>query len=229
MDIDIVQYDMVTSPITTPHFHSRVLALLSSSLSEIGSLNQASTGGNSVLNYAKPLAIPALSPVDTYLTPNESMSQIVGVASSWTDLCSPDPAIAAISQEILKLEIAYAAFCGISYVLIPGPRLRRSSFHDGSMSRYARAIMEALAAGPYIQIQIWLPMIDHPDDIVEQIGDLAPFARRHLIKDDDEQHDKKLDVFGTWAVWDFIRSMCKYHSRLSLGKQCYSAIIIAFW
>lgn len=149
------------------------------------------------------------------------MNQIVGVATSWTDLCSPDPAIAAVSQDILKLEIAYAAFCGISYVLVPGPRLRRSSLRDGSVSRYARAILEALSAGPYIQIQIWMPMIDHPDNFVEEMGDLAPFARPNLTKDDGEDHRMRLDLFGTWEAWDAIRSMCKYHSRLCVGKQCY--------
>ena len=215
---DVKQYDMVTSPITTPHFHSRVLALLSSSLSDSGGLNHYANGGNSRLHNMRPLAIPPLSPVDTPLTPDESVSQIVGVSSTWTDLCSPDPLIAAVSEDVLKLEIAYAAFCGISYVLIPGPRLRRSSIHDGSLARYARAMLEALSAGPYIQIQIWMRIIDHPDNIVEQIGDLALFARPHLVGDEAETQPQTLDLFGTWAAWDFIRSICKYHSRLCVGK-----------
>jgi type II protein arginine methyltransferase len=209
---------MITSPITTPHFHSRVLALLSSSLSEAGTSTHGAHGGKQGLHSPKPLVIPPLSPVDTPLTPDESMSQIVAVSSTWTDLCSCDPFIAAVSEDILKLEIAYAAFCGISYVLIPGPRLRRSSMHDGSLARYARAILEALNAGPYIQVQIWMPIIDHPSNATEQIGDLAPFARPHLVGDDPETHPQKLDLFGTWAAWDLIRSVCKYHARLCVGK-----------
>ena len=211
---------MVTSPITTPHFHSRVLALLSSSLSESGALSLYAQGGNSTLHNQQPLVIPPLSPVDTPLTPDESMSQIVGVSSTWTDLCSPDPFIATVSADILKLEIAYAAFCGISYVLIPGPHLRRSSMHDGSLARYARAISEALSAGPYIQIQIWMPIIDHPSNKAEQIGDLAPFARPHPATEESDNHPQKLDLFGTWEAWNLIRSICKYHSRLCVGKWC---------
>src|SRR2546423_2276622 len=157
---------MVSSPITTPHFHSRVLALLSSSLSESEALSNNATGSSSRSLNSQPLVIPPLSPVDTSLTPDESMSQTIGVSSTWTDLCSPDPFIAAVSEDILKLEIAYAAFCGITYVLVPGPRLRRSSMHDGSLARYARAIIEALNAGPFIQLQIWMPMIDHPGNTV---------------------------------------------------------------
>jgi protein arginine N-methyltransferase 5 len=216
---------MITSPITTPHFHSRVLALLSSSLAEAGASRYDTNAGDSKLHSMKPLVIPPLSPVDTSLTPDESISQIVATSSTWTDLCSPDPFIAAVSADILKLEVAYAAFCGISYVLIPGPRLRRSSMHDGSLARYARAILEALSAGPYIQIQIWMPIIDHPGNTVEQIGDLAPFARPHLLGDPPEAQPQKLDLFGTWAAWDLIRSICKYHTRLCVGELCCSSII----
>lgn len=217
LDSNVKQYDMITSPITTPHFHSRVLALLSSSLSEAGASYHDGHVSHSNLYNAKPLVIPPLSPADTPLTPNESMSQLVAVASTWTDLCSPDPFIAAVSEDVLKLEIAYAAFCGISYVLLPAPRLRRSSMHDGSLARYARAVLEALNAGPYIQIQIWMPMIDHPGNAIDQIGDLAPFASPHLAGDDAETQSRKLDLFGTWAAWDLIRSLCKYHTRLCLG------------
>ena len=206
---------MVTSPITTPHFHSRVLALLSSSLSEAGLSYHDGHGAPFT-----PLVIPPLSPVDTPLTPDESTSQIIAVSSMWTDLCSPDPFIAAVSRDILKLEIVYAAFCGISYVLIPGPRLRQSSMCDGSLARYARAILEALDAGPYIQLQIWMPMIDHPRNTIDQIGDLAPFARSHFVSNDAAAPPQKLDLFGTWAAWDLIRSLCKYHGRLCLGKEC---------
>lgn len=209
---------MVTSPITTPHFHSRVLALLSSSLSEAGASYHDGHGGQSKVPHAKPLVIPPLSPVDTPLTPDESTSKIVAVSSTWTDLCSPDPLIASVSQDILKLEIAYAAFCGINYVLIPAPRLRQSCVYDGGLARYARAILEALDAGPYIQLQIWMPIIDHPGNTVGRIGDLAPFARSHFVGNDAETKPQKLDLFGTWAAWDLIRSLCKYHGRLCVGK-----------
>jgi protein arginine N-methyltransferase 5 len=220
---------MVTSPITTPHFHSRVLALLSSSLSEAGASYHDGRGRQSKIHHAKPLALPPLSPVDTPLTPDESTSKIIAVSSTWTDLCSPDPFIAAVSQDVLKLEVAYAAFCGISYVLIPGPRLRQSSMWDGSLARYARAILEALDAGPYIQLQIWTPIIDHPRNTVEPIGDLAPFARSHFVGCDPETRPQKLDLFGTWSAWDLIRSLCKYHSRLCVGKAyCHSISCLDF-
>ena len=169
---------MVTSPITTAHFHSRVLALLSSTLSQRLSSTYDTNDADMAYVDGNPVIIPPLSPVDTPLTPNESMSQVVAVSSAWTDLCSPDPLIADISKQVLRLELTYAAFCGVTSVIIPGPRIHHPSPYEGGLMQYARAMLEALSLGPYLQMHIWMPLIDHPDNDVEQIGDLAPFARR---------------------------------------------------
>lgn len=166
---------------------------------------------------ASPVTIPPLTPADTPLTPDESISQIIGVTSSWIDLSSPDPIIGDVSRQVLKLELAYAAFCGITYALIPGPRLRGQGVSEGGFAQYARAILDALAQGPYMQLYIWLPMIDHLDDQSEEMGDLAPFARPQFLGQDDGE-TKILDLFGSWEAWDLIRSICKYPSRLCVGK-----------
>src|SRR5438034_11778787 len=115
----MIQYDMVTTPITTPHFHSRVLTLLSSHLSKLQppTFDRSRTLASS--HNTSPLIIPPLSPGDSPLTPDESISHLVAVSSSWIDLCSPDPLIADVSRQVLMLEIAYAAFCGVSFAIIP--------------------------------------------------------------------------------------------------------------
>ena len=210
---------MVTSPITTSHFHSRVLTLLSSCLSS------QSTEDITRTKNASPLVVSPLTPADTPLTPDDSISQIIGVASSWIDLTSPDPIIADVSRQVLQLELAYAAFCGVTYALIPGPRLRGQAVPGTGVSQYARAITDALAHGPYMQLYIWLPMIDHSEEQSEQMGDLAPFARQQYL-DQDETESKRLDLFGTWEAWDLIRSICKYPSRLRVGKQEYNSFPI---
>ena len=214
----MLQYDMVTSPITTPHFHSRVLALLSSALSHLQSVSHESNGTLSAVGKTPPVVVSPLSPLDTPLSPDESMSHIIALTSSWIDLCSPDPLIAEISQQVLKLELAYAAFCGISYVIIPGPRLRADASHMCSVTQFSRAVLEALSQGPYIQIQIWLPMIDHPNDEAEEMGALAPFARQLYFGDEIDDGARKLDLFGTWEAWNIIRLICNYHTRLCVGK-----------
>lgn len=202
---------MLTSPITTPQFQSRVLALLSSTLSTHTEEDITKT------KNASPVTIPSLTPADTPLTPDESISQLIGVTSSWIDLSSPDPIIADVSRQVLKLELAYAAFCGITYALIPGPRLRGQGVSESGFAQYARAIQDALAQGPYMQLYIWLPMIDDSEDQTEEMGDLAPFARPEFL-DQVDGETKRLDLFGSWEAWDMIRSICKYPSRLCVGK-----------
>lgn len=208
------QFDMITSPITTAHFHSRVLALLSTLLSgPIPEIDGIHTSSDSFV----PLQVSALSSADTALTPDESMSQIIATVSSWIDLSSPDPLIADLSSQILKLEIAYAAFCGVMNVIIPGPRSLKSNSGDEMLVRYSRAVLDALSLAPFMQIHIWLPMIAQPTRQRERMGDLAPFAR-DVYQDRSDHEDGDLDVFGSWAAWDIIRAICRYSSRLGLGK-----------
>lgn len=205
---------MLTTPITTPHFQSRVLTLLSTCLSSraIDSEEDITKTKN-----ASPITLPPLTPLDSPLTPDESINEIIAVVSCWIDLTSPDPIIADVSRQVLKLELAYAAFCGVTYVLIPGPRLRGQGATESQVVQYARAILDALSQGPYMQLYIWLPMIDHWDDQVDEMGDLSPFARPQFM-DRDEVETKRLDIFGSWEAWDMIRSICKYPSRLCVGK-----------
>ena len=214
---------MLTTPITTPHFHSRVLALLSSHLSQ---LRPASYVSNPAAD--KPSAppgpppapvIPPLTPVDTPLTPDPSISQLLAVASPWTDLCSPDPLIANLSLQVLGLEMAYAAFCGVGNVIVPGPRLHHRDLHGRGLTQYARAIQEALRVASYLSIQILLPMTDAPEsDPDEGVGSLAPFARENYIEETDGHEGRRKDPFGTWDAWNIIRTVCHFSPRLFVGE-----------
>jgi len=204
---DSSQYDMLTTPITTPHFQSRVITQLSNHLEALRSHPNLS-----------PPTLPELSPVDSSLTPGEVISQLLAVASPWIDLCSPDPLVYNISRQVLDLEIAYAAFCGIGNIIIPGPKLHHGKLHGEGVTQYAYAIQEALAIGNYIQIQIWLPMIDHSADGEDVEGSLTPFAREEYVGAQEESKPNRSDIFGTWDAWNIIRSVCKHNARLFVGK-----------
>ncbi|KAI9376367.1 PRMT5 arginine-N-methyltransferase-domain-containing protein [Aspergillus egyptiacus] len=206
-------YDMLTTPITTPHFHSSVLRLLSSHLADLRAVFPDDAGTLNTTENIQPVVVPKLGPSDTHLTPNDAMSQLMGVTSSWIDLCSPDPLIADISRQVFMLEVAYAAFCGIGYILIPGPKLHHNGLHSEGLFYYARAIQDAISLGPYIQFHIWLPMVDNQDLEVDEMGDLAPLAREEFFNSIERQ-TPKVDFFGTWDAWDAIRRTCRYHSRL---------------
>lgn len=207
---------MMTVPITTSHFHSRILGILSSYLRNLQPATYDAVGTRATTQNTRPLVVPSLSKADSYLTPNDATSQLVGVTSSWIDLCSPDPLIADLSRQVLMLEVAYAAFCGIGYLLIPGPKLHHGALHSEGVIYYARAVQDALNLGPYIQFHIWLQMIDNPEAEVDTIGDLAPLARAEFLEPNDE-FSPKIDPFGTWDAWDAIRKTSKYHTRLFVG------------
>ncbi|OAL50362.1 arginine N-methyltransferas-like protein [Pyrenochaeta sp. DS3sAY3a] len=193
---------MLTSPITNDHFHARVLSLLSS-------YSQALSESSLPQSLPLPL-VPALDHPDTPLGPTDTIGQLVTFSSSWIDLSSPDPVIAHLSRQVLHLEIAYAAFCGATNVVVPGPRLAHG---QNGVSQYARSIKEALSTGSYIQLHVQLPM-DGSKAVTEEddLGDLARFARPEYTP----TTPSNLNGWSSWDAWNTIRSVCRYHTRLSI-------------
>jgi protein arginine N-methyltransferase 5 len=159
--------------------------------------------------------------VDTPLSPGDTVTQIIGYSSPWIDICSPDPLIANISRQVLTLEIAYAGFCGVGNVIIPGPRQYGNSPNDtDGLIQFARVIQEALTVGSYVQIAIQLPMYSHGDaQVKDLIGDLVPFTRDSYSPPSQSSTENDTDLYGTWDAWNVIRCICKYNSRLSVGKK----------
>ena len=229
---------MLTTPITTPIFHTRVLALVSNHITEL----ERNPGTKLPIP-----TIPSLSPVDTPLAPGDIVPHLLAVVSPWLDLCSPDPVIHNISRQVLEIEVAYAAFCGIGNVILPSPRLRHGRLHGEGVTQFAYAVQEALKIAQYIQLSIILPMMDDPEQDDEKVeGDLAREARarytglsdgysqknsmestRELLKEMDQNDDgasirrtksAKVDFFGTWDAWNVIRTLCTYNARLFVGK-----------
>ncbi|KAI4625090.1 uncharacterized protein J4E87_004936 [Alternaria ethzedia] len=193
-------YDMLTSTITNDHFQNRVLSLLNSYTQALAE------------SQSQPLPlIPALDNFDTPLSPNEIISQLVAFTSSWIDLSSPDPIISHLSRQAFHLEVAYAAFCGVTNLVIPGPRLAHG---QTGVSQYARSIKEALVTGSYIQLHIQLPMDGtQSDSSKDDMGDLARFARPEF---EASSESKNVDSWSSWDAWNTIRSICKYHNRLAV-------------
>ncbi|KAI9667416.1 MAG: methyltransferase protein [Bathelium mastoideum] len=200
-------YDMVTTPVTTPSFHSRILSLLAN--------YNASENIDENEQVPFPL-VPPLTPLDTFLTQNELLAQLPVVVAPWIDLASPDPLIAHISQQVFKLEVAYAAFCGATTVLVHGPKPRYSTTDESSIAQYARAVLEALNIGPYLNLNILLPMVESENEEgTEPVGSLSTFASDK----NPSQLDKSpaYDDQRSWDNWNVIRTVCGYHARLSVA------------
>jgi len=107
--------------------------------------------------------------------------------------------------------VAYAAFCGVSNVLVYGP------LSASGTVQYARAVQEALGLGPYLQLHVLIPMTGELEQDVSAEGvHLSELARpQYGSSQDDEDSDPEL--FGTWEIWNTIQTMCSYSTRLSIG------------
>jgi len=65
-----------------------------------------------------------------------------------------------------------------------------------------------------MQIYIWIDASAHGHDpLSEQLGNLAGFARRDYVYNLDTS-GKNIDPFHAWQVWDEVRTICKYSTRL---------------
>lgn len=187
--------------------------------------------------------ISSLTSVDTPLAPGEMINRLIGVVSPWIDLCSPDPIVYQISRQVLELEVAFAAFCGIGNIILPSPRLHHGKLHGEGITQYAYAIQNALEIAKFMQFSILLPMMDEPvQDRGEDETNLSGRARgKYMGLSEDHGHQRtsieesmedenganlsrprkkpvKVDFFGTWDAWNIIRTLCKYHTRLLVGK-----------
>lgn len=196
---------MITRPITTATFQMRVLALLDEYFEAV-----STSPVPDAVPY--PLVSP-LTPEDTTLTPDESVGSMLAVTSPWIDLASPDPAVAHISRQVFNHEVAFAAFCGFNNVIVQGPLLQGNT----NLSPYARAVMHALSVGPYLQMQILLPMQEVDESRFSQDPrHVASRARSDFTATSESPVES--DLLKSWDAWELIRSLCRFHGRLSLGK-----------
>ncbi|KAH9885977.1 Skb1 methyltransferase [Xylariomycetidae sp. FL2044] len=194
-------FSYVTTPITNQHFHARIVELMDNANLDI-SQDKANT-------YCDPI-VPPLTTDDTNLFPGPNTSGFVAYSSPWIDLCSPNHIISSISRQVLNLEVAYANFCGVRSIIIPGPR--QDSVNSGSsqgVAQYARAIQESLLVGTRVSIIIHLPMYREPG--------LEEKAALLSLSDKDpgsSQDGREIDLFSSWDSWHTIRTVCDYDARL---------------
>jgi protein arginine N-methyltransferase 5 len=205
---DKQQYDMLTTSITTPQFHSNVQAILSTYIAESGHEHKRG-------DLPVPL-IPPLKPEDSPLFPTDSIAQYIAISSPWIDLASPDPIISNVSRQILHLELAYAAFCGIQHVIIRAPHTIESCKRHQIISQFARAISEALAIGQYLQLHILFPISPGKGKGSEDHSHLSRFAQLNTSQTDSNSGQNS-EAWEPWEAWDLIRNVCNYSGRITIG------------
>src|ERR1700710_43997 len=111
---------MLTAPITTPAYFSRIKDVIKSHHERLK--DQTLVQGMQAFMPAP--VISHLTPQDVFLDPFNVSQSLIALTSPWIDLCSTDPVIADVSAQVLRMELTYASFCGVSTVLLRGPTFR---------------------------------------------------------------------------------------------------------
>ncbi|KAL1880001.1 hypothetical protein VTK73DRAFT_6391 [Phialemonium thermophilum] len=203
-------YSFVTTPITNEFFYDRVVQLYRVHLEERQKWVQErglSTSQSHNPSLPGPV-VPTLTNKDTSLFPSSYVGSLVAYASPWIDVTSSDPIIASISRQALNLEVAYANFCGVRSIVIPGPRR-----DDGrkEVGQYARAIQETLGVATRANIIIHIPMYREPG--LEESTELLSRVLGEKLGSSSEP-DEEIDIFSAWDTWHTIRTACNYSHRL---------------
>ncbi|OAA57476.1 protein methyltransferase [Niveomyces insectorum RCEF 264] len=203
-------FSFATAPITNRQFRDRVFALQTTYRHAAGSDVFSETER---ANPSFPLpTIPALTDDDTTLFPGFCTSALIAYSSPWIDLYSSDPLVANLSRQVLNLEVAYASFCGVRGIIVPGPRADA----DGKrVAQYGRAIREALQVAGRVSLVVHLPMYREPG--LEEKTETTLSGPDAYAATDKAAASEEIDIYSCWDTWHSIRSICDYSPRLSVA------------
>jgi protein arginine N-methyltransferase 5 len=172
---------MITGRITNSRFRTRIQEALARARSESRAY----------------VHIEGLAADEVNIQPGQYIGNFIGFAAPWIELDSPDPLLAHVSKQVLDLELAYGAFCGLGHVVIAGPKYRPN------VAEYAQAISGALSHSTYMQLLVQLSIDDW-------IGDEDSIAQ-----------NADYDPLSAWDAWNTLRTVCKYSNLLALGTLAY--------
>ncbi|KAG9045040.1 methyltransferase protein [Tulasnella sp. UAMH 9824] len=143
------------------------------------------------------------------ITKLEEAENIVGLASEWLELDSPDEWVRQDSELALRQELAYASYLNVATVILPPPRNRQH------VTDYARAINGCFASTPsvlssYVYLSVRIPLSGIRK--ANRSGSVTPGSSGSTAAAPTET-----DVNEIWEMWDTIRTICGYNQRLSVS------------
>ncbi|KAI5795070.1 PRMT5 arginine-N-methyltransferase-domain-containing protein [Geopyxis carbonaria] len=131
-----VGYDIIGGQISNSKFRTRVEGILT----------------QAALNQRKHVYVNSLTADEVNISPGHYIPSFVAFASPWIEVDAVDPLLAHVSRQVLNIELAYAAFCGVAHVVIPGPKL------SSTASEYGQAICAALTHATYMHLLVQMPI-----------------------------------------------------------------------
>ncbi|PFH53048.1 hypothetical protein AMATHDRAFT_138418 [Amanita thiersii Skay4041] len=169
-------------------------------------------------------ARPAFLKDEVTITRLDEAEGITAMISEWLELDAADDWVRHDAEIALRQEIAYASYLNIQTVILPAPRSR---FHVAS---YARIISACLETTTFLNLSVRLPIYnpsvlrqESPVPTASQSSLIEPASASDvpmiLLPSNTTQNLSSApegELNATWEMWDVIRSMCGYDTRLSL-------------
>lgn len=142
------------------------------------------------------------------------------MTSEWLELDSGDTGVRHDAEIALDQELSYAAYLNIYTVILPPPRNREH------VASYARTVNTSLNKFPYISLSVRLP-IYHPAMFQptptqashSSTGSSVQLGTPSTPNDVSSTTGNSLNA--TWEMWDVIRTMCDYNTRLTLSTSLF--------
>ncbi|KAI0956054.1 hypothetical protein AcV7_006562 [Taiwanofungus camphoratus] len=147
---------------------------------------------------------PAFMRDEVTVTRLDEAEGILAIVSDWLELDAPDSWVRHDSEIALLQELAYASYLNIQAAILPSPRNR---VHIAS---YARTVNACLNSIPYIQLSVRIPIYD------PEVLRLSPSLTTSTATESCSPLLSDEPSIATWEMWDTIRSICDYNSRLTL-------------
>ncbi|KAJ7494686.1 PRMT5-domain-containing protein [Mycena galericulata] len=152
-------------------------------------------------------AKPAFLVDEVTITKLDEAEGVTVLISEWLELDAADDWVRHDAEIALQQELAYASYLNIQTAILPPPRSR------DHLSSYGRTVNACLKNSPYMHISIRLPIYN--PSVLE--GHLSPNPSSPSSTPRARRRDGIRGIStGTWEMWDLIRSICDYSTRLSL-------------
>lgn len=218
-------YDFVCLPLTTPKWRERWRNMCIVPSASANDADENATAEQQAEAWRK--APSFLHEEVTISTLDEAVPVLVMV-SDWLQLDSTDDWVRHDSEIALRQEVAYASYLNVQTVILPPPR------HRSQVASYARAVNECLKSTTFMNFSIRLPIYDpavfQPKEspvILPSITSTSSTPsvpstpkivtpRASTSKPLKAARAPEGEINATWEMWDIIRTLCDYNTRLTL-------------
>ncbi|RDB25973.1 Protein arginine N-methyltransferase 5 [Hypsizygus marmoreus] len=161
------------------------------------------------------------------ITRLDEAEAVTVMVSEWLELDATDDWVRHDAEIALQQELSYASYLNVQSAILPAPRNR------DHVASYARIVNACLKNTPYIHLSIRLPIYNpsvlqssSSTSILDAESILASATRspsrctpRLAVSGSSSEKLSAApegELNGTWEMWDLIRSICDYNTRLTL-------------